>query len=212
MDSSTLLSLFITMTAAILPSTGASASNPNCSDLVTSSCKMTPHPDICLDSLCSYSCFLQAKKPQKQKKELVKAAVNVTLTNAKNMTAWAVKFSRDNRGLNGTEGGALSDCVENFGDTVDQIHDSLAELKHLRSESFKFQMSNVQTWMSAALTNEDSCLDGFEGVPDGRVKGLVEGKVQYAEKLMSNALSLINWLASSARYSKVGLWRGRHAV
>ncbi|KAH9314044.1 hypothetical protein KI387_022671, partial [Taxus chinensis] len=53
---------------------------------------------------------------------------------------------------------------------------SLAELKHLRPGTFTFQMSNVQTWMSAALTNEDSCLNGFQGVRNGKVKVLVNGR------------------------------------
>nr|QIR83199.1 pectin methylesterase inhibitor 5 [Cunninghamia lanceolata] len=198
MDSSTVLSRLLIM-ATILSSTAAI--NPQCGDFVTSSCKMTPYPDVCVASLCSYSASLKCKKRQP---ELVKAAVNVSLGNAQNMTAWAVTLSKKSNGLNKKERAALDDCVENFGDTSDQIHQSLGELKHLRPGTFKFQMSNVQTWMSAALTNEDSCLDGFQGVGgDGRVKRLVQGQVQYDSKLISNALALVNWLASTEGYSKI---------
>lgn len=37
-------------------------------------------------------------------------------------------------------------------------------------ELIRFQLSNVQTWMSAALTNEDTCSDGFDDVEDGPLK------------------------------------------
>nr|QIR83197.1 pectin methylesterase inhibitor 3 [Cunninghamia lanceolata] len=184
MDSSTLFSLFII--AAILISTAEA--KPQGGDFVNSSCKITPYPDVCVASLSPYTALLQAKKSQT---ELAKAAVKDSLTNARDMTAWAVTLSRRSTGLSKRERSALHDCVENFGETSDQISQSLSELKHLRPQTFKFQISNVQTWMSAALTNEDSCLDGFQAVRDGRVKKLVQERVQNAEKLISNALALV---------------------
>jgi pectinesterase inhibitor-like protein len=50
--------------------------------------------------------------------------------------------------------------------------------------------------MSAALTNEDSCLDGFQ-VAKGRVKAMVTGRVHYLSKLISNALALVNTFAGN---------------
>ena len=37
-------------------------------------------------------------------------------------------------------------------------------------------MSNAETWVSAALTNEDTCLDGFEGV-ECKIKSDVKRKI-----------------------------------
>ena len=53
-------------------------------------------------------------------------------------------------------------------------------------------MSNVQTWMSAALTNEETCTDGFEDVADGAVKSEVCDRAENVKKLTSNALALVN--------------------
>ncbi|CAF2380530.1 unnamed protein product [Brassica napus] len=37
-----------------------------------------------------------------------------------------------------------------------------------------WKMSNVQTWVSAALTDETTCLDGFSGrAMEGKVKKLI---------------------------------------
>ncbi|GLJ13672.1 hypothetical protein SUGI_0217890 [Cryptomeria japonica] len=193
MDSTIVFSLFIL--AAILTSTVAA--NPSGNDFITSSCKVTRYPDVCVSSLRSYAASLQAKQSQS---ELVKAAVVVSLANARNTSAWAVTLSKSSKSLSKIERSALKDCVDNFGDTKDQISQSLAELKNLKRGTFKFQMSNVQTWMSAALTNEDSCLNGFQAVQNGRVKILVQGRVQNASKLISNALALVNNLASNSGY------------
>lgn len=63
-------------------------------------------------------------------------------------------------------------------------------------ESLQFQMSNVQTWMSAALTNEETCTDGFEDVGDGDVKTDVRERVVKVKQVTSNALALVNSYAS----------------
>lgn len=57
-------------------------------------------------------------------------------------------------------------------------------------------MSNVQTWVSAALTNEDTCVDGFQDV-DGKVKSDVKRRITNVAKVTSNALCMINQLDES---------------
>jgi len=75
---------------------------------------------------------------------------------------------------------------------------SLKQMRQLGSggESLLFQMSNVQTWMSAALTNEETCTDGFEDVADGDVKTDVSARVVKVKEVTSNALALVNSYAS----------------
>uniref|UniRef100_A0A0D3AK87 Pectinesterase inhibitor domain-containing protein n=1 Tax=Brassica oleracea var. oleracea TaxID=109376 RepID=A0A0D3AK87_BRAOL len=63
-------------------------------------------------------------------------------------------------------------------DSVDELSRTLGVLKHLRvsggsATEFRWQMSNAQTWTSAALTYEDTCLDGFQGI-DGKIKSEVK--------------------------------------
>lgn len=81
-----------------------------------------------------------------------------------------------------------------FGDAVEQIRDSLTQMLKLNGsgESLRFQMSNVQTYMSAALTNEDTCTDGFEEVNDGPMKKDICDRTVKVKQVTSNALSLVN--------------------
>lgn len=89
---------------------------------------------------------------------------------------------------------ALHDCFSVFGDAVEQIRDSLTQMLKLggSGESLRFQMSNVQTYMSAALTNEDTCTDGFEEVKDGPMKKDVCDRTVKVKQVTSNALALVN--------------------
>lgn len=72
----------------------------------------------------------------------------------------------------------------------------MGELQGLKKggEAFRWHLSNAETWVSAALTNEDTCLDGFQGV-DGVVKADVRRKISRVARVTSNALSLINRLS-----------------
>ena len=74
---------------------------------------------------------------------------------------------------------------------------SMKQMKELVStgsvQTFKFQMSNVKTWLSAALTNEYTCTNGFEDFhDDGSIKDDVCTRVEDIKKLTSNALALVN--------------------
>lgn len=53
-------------------------------------------------------------------------------------------------------------------------------------------MSKVQTWMSASLTAQVTCMDGFEDVPDGPVKSDVNSRVTSVKQVTSSALALVN--------------------
>ncbi|RVX15629.1 21 kDa protein [Vitis vinifera] len=54
-------------------------------------------------------------------------------------------------------------------------------------------MSDIQTWVSAALTNDDTCMDSFSGnAMNGNVKTTVRGYILHVAQMTSVALALIN--------------------
>ncbi|MBN7124839.1 hypothetical protein BSU01_24600, partial [Erwinia billingiae] len=131
-------------------------------DLVHSSCVHASYPNLCLRTLSSYA------GPANTPRDLAQAAVKVSITRAKKVSGYLTQVSGLGAGSK-KEKVALSDCVEQISDSVDELSKTLSELQHLRSGTFRWQMSNAETWVSAALTNEDTCLDGFLEV-DGKVK------------------------------------------
>ena len=101
--------------------------------------------------------------------------------------------------LQDREVGALRDCLEVLDNSVEELQKSLVEMSHVKinSKDFGLRMNNIQTWVSAALTNEDTCTEGFEEeATDGRLKKSVRRRVAKISHLTSNALALINKYAS----------------
>ncbi|KAG9135824.1 hypothetical protein Leryth_002542 [Lithospermum erythrorhizon] len=160
-------------------------------EFIKTSCQKTLYPDICFNSLSSY-----AKKINQDPSKLAIVAIGVSLSKAKKMANYVSNVSRQaDYGAEPRIAAALHDCFSVFGDAVERMHDSLKQMSQITgssSESIRFQMSNVQTWMSAAMTNEDTCTDGLSDVPNGPVKDDVISRVDKAMYVTSNALALIN--------------------
>ncbi|XP_010266694.1 PREDICTED: 21 kDa protein-like [Nelumbo nucifera] len=195
-----LLPLLAVATALLLlpeiSSVDAACSRKNATDFIRTSCSSTLYPDLCYTSLSRYAHYVR-RSPGK----LARVAIAVSLSKANRTSFYLSQLSR--QAVTGGDQGAaavLEDCLSTFGDAVDQMRSSMREMRRPRPnsrESFAYRMSNVQTWMSAALTNEDTCTDEFEDVPDGPVKSDVCNRVEYATKFTSNALALVNSYVAS---------------
>ncbi|OAY54038.1 pectinesterase inhibitor 3 [Manihot esculenta] len=187
-------SLFLLLSLISYPPSNAAANfrqNAH-QDLVRSSCRHASYPNLCIHTLSSYS------GPANTPRDLAQAAVKISLARAHRVS----KYLRNVSGLKSKrERGAVRDCVEQISDSVDELRSTLSELKHLRGETFGWQISNAETWVSAALTNEDTCLDGFEGV-ESKVKNDVKRKMRNMARVTSNALYMINQLDESRRRPK----------
>ncbi|KAK9131483.1 hypothetical protein Sjap_011970 [Stephania japonica] len=152
-------------------------------DLVRSSCVHASYPGICFRTLSFYT------GPAKTPSDVAQAAVTVSMCRARKVANYLSRIGFGKKG----EQIALRDCLEQLSDSVEQLRKTLSELRHLRSGTFRWQMSNAETWVSAALTDEDTCLDGFREV-DGKVRADVKRKVMNVAKVTSNALYLITLL------------------
>ena len=94
--------------------------------------------------------------------------------------------------------GVIRDCLDTMGDSVSELQDSLRAIGHLNRRNARMQISNLQTWVSAALTNEDTCLEGISGKAiDPQIRAAVRRRVNYVALLTRNALALINSLSGA---------------
>ncbi|XP_059664308.1 pectinesterase inhibitor 6 [Cornus florida] len=158
---------------------------------VRNACSVTQYPDLCMHSLSSFSSTAK-DSPTKW----ARAGVSVTINEAKRVARYLVKLKKGGTITGGRNRGALSDCIECLQDTVDNLHRSLGVLRKLNGQTFGSQMGDVTTWVSAALTDEDTCLDGFDG-QRGKKANLVRNRVSKISCITSNALALVNKLATS---------------
>ncbi|KAJ9679033.1 hypothetical protein PVL29_021067 [Vitis rotundifolia] len=96
-------------------------------------------------------------------------------------------------GLKPREVAAMHDCVELLSDSVDQLRRAMGEMTQIKGSNFGLMMNDIQTWVSAALTDEDTCTDGFAGnAMNGNLKTTVRARVVTMAHMTSNALGLIN--------------------
>ncbi|KAJ6401054.1 hypothetical protein OIU84_016466 [Salix udensis] len=164
---------------------------------VEEACSVTRYHDLCMHSLASFS-RTAGRSPSKW----ARAGVSVTLGEAKNASQYLNKLKRD-RIMRGRNRIALSDCIECFQDAIDNLHRSLSILRKLDATNFDTQMGDLTTWLSAALTDGDTCLDGFEDQSSKQVR-MLQNQVSRVNCITSNALALVNKLAADGLASLNG--------
>ncbi|KAL7110741.1 hypothetical protein ACP275_05G044800 [Erythranthe tilingii] len=185
--------VFLTAYAAEEPAPAPSAAAANATEFIRTSCETTLYPELCYSSLSGY-----ANAVLQDPARLAGAAIGVSLSRAAGMAIYLANLSRQAYfgGGDPRAAAALRDCFSVFGDAVSQIRGSMKQMRRVPSagggEELRFQMSNVQTWMSAALTNEDTCTDGLQEVADGPVKSDVCDRTVEVKEVTSNALALVN--------------------
>ncbi|KAL5551098.1 hypothetical protein UlMin_001274 [Ulmus minor] len=172
-----------------------SAARPLATDtntqFIKTSCAITTYPELCFSTLSSYASKIQ-RKPQL----LAKAALSEALKTARSTSSMMSKLSKS-QGLGAGDAEALNDCVEELKDSLDELQCSIGEMGK-QGHNFRVKLSNIQTWLSAALTDEDTCMDGFEGNSmNGSIKYSVWGYIVNDAHMISNALALINNYAST---------------
>uniref|UniRef100_A0A1J3JT10 21 kDa protein n=1 Tax=Noccaea caerulescens TaxID=107243 RepID=A0A1J3JT10_NOCCA len=169
--------------------TSSSPSKPN--SYVQNACSVTHYQDLCVQTLSPFSSVAK-NSPSKW----ARAGVSVAISDNKDLLRYLLKTRRSTFGKRDRV--ALSDCRELLQDSLDNLHKSLAVLRSLRASEFQRQMSDLATWLSTALTDKDTCLDGFEktSTKSSAVRKLQE-RVTTSMYLSSNSLALLNKLVAN---------------
>ncbi|KAF2315429.1 hypothetical protein GH714_039208 [Hevea brasiliensis] len=104
---------------------------------VRDACSVTKYQDLCVHSLSSFS-RTAGRSPGKW----ARAGVSVTIGEAKSVTQYLNKLNKYGLMRGGRNRIAFSDCIENFQDTIDNLHKSLGVLKNLDATNFDTQMGD----------------------------------------------------------------------
>ncbi|XP_072982060.1 pectinesterase inhibitor 9-like [Typha latifolia] len=161
-------------------------------EFIRSSCRATRYPDLCIQSLAAYGPAVR-----RSPRELARVALAVSADRARSASEFVSGLCKQNRSR---KGGPVQDCLENMGDSVDRLRQAADELNRIGrpgSAGYMWHMNNVQTWCSAALTDENTCLDGVGRGVDAATRKAIRGKVVEVAQVTSNALALVNRLGYS---------------
>ncbi|CAI9755365.1 unnamed protein product [Fraxinus pennsylvanica] len=172
--------------------------NSDPTNFIKTSCRATLYPALCIQCLSTYASTIRQSELQ-----LAQVALAVSLSRARSASNFISKLAK-RRGRKQRGYQATKDCIEIMGDTVYQLNRSIKELGRMRrrftGQDFAWHVSNVQTWVSAALTNENTCLDGFSGpAMNGNAKAAIRKRVLNVAQVTSNALALVNRFADRHR-------------
>ncbi|KAI3813026.1 hypothetical protein L1987_17739 [Smallanthus sonchifolius] len=170
--------------------TTSGAPTPTSMDFIKASCKTTLHPPLCVRCLSAYAGSIQGSDHR-----LAKAAVTVSLNEAKSAASFISKLARVS-GIKPREYQAVKDCISTMANSVASLSQSVQELEQMArttGQAFEWHMSNLETWVGSALTNQNICSRGF--VVNGRVKDAVTKRMVYVSQVTSNALALVNRFA-----------------
>lgn len=182
--------LLIGLIYACIQYTHGEESGPNrirSSDLVLKVCNSTSHHDLCMSALRPCAGHLRANMS-----ELARIAVEVSRDEVIRVSQFAVDLYRTEVG---NSLGALEDCRKLLNDTVDQLNSSVSLLAE---QGWKQRITDLRTWLSAALTNPSTCVEGFEDMGVSMNENMKQ-KVERVTDLVSNALAIVSFVSDSEK-------------
>lgn len=163
----------------------SSFQNPGIQSMMFQACKNVNNQATCLLNLHLRTKHTgEANNPD----SILKAALGNTLKEARQAIDSITKFTTFS--VSSREQIAIEDCKELLDFSVSELAWSLSEMNKIRS-GFKniHSHGNLKAWLSAALSNQDTCLEGFEGT-DRHLERFIRGSLTQVTQLISNVLKL----------------------
>ncbi|GAB4838064.1 hypothetical protein Ancab_027594 [Ancistrocladus abbreviatus] len=85
---------------------------------------------------------------------------------------------------------AISDCVDLLDSSTDELSWTLAASQTGKASGTGHMAADLKTWLSAALINQDTCIDGFQGT-NSIVKQLLAGSLDQISSLVREVLYMV---------------------
>ncbi|OMO66007.1 Pectinesterase, catalytic [Corchorus olitorius] len=157
--------------------------------IVKSACSSTRDPEFCFSEVTKVG---TPKKKVTSQKDVIELSLNITV-NAVEHNFFKIKKLLKRKGLTEREKTALHDCLETIDETLDELHQAVEDLHEYPNKKTLVQHADdLKTLMSAAMTNQETCLDGFShDDADKKIRKVLISGEKYVEKMCSNALAMI---------------------
>ncbi|XP_076909091.1 putative pectinesterase/pectinesterase inhibitor 34 [Bidens hawaiensis] len=164
------------------PDTPHGSTHPRPTEAMSRVCSRTRYQNLCLNSLVNFPGSSGASD-----KDMIHISVNMTLQRVGRALYTSADIS--NLQMSTRVRSAYEDCLELLEESVDQLSRSLYSVAPGQT-SKKGSTQDVMTWLSAALTNQDTCTEGLAEVENGYVKRQMDEKLKDLSKLVSNCLAI----------------------
>ncbi|XP_021286219.1 LOW QUALITY PROTEIN: pectinesterase 3, partial [Herrania umbratica] len=185
-----ILTLVIGLTLAALmlepikaPAGTASPSlSSNSDESIRTICNVTRLPESCFTTLSSLSA---STKPDPE--SILHLSLQVAINHLSNLSS-SLKSLNDLYSQP-----ALKDCVTLFDDALNRLNDSVSAMQVGSGKELvltKEKISDIQTWISAAMSDQETCNDGLQEM-GSTVADKVKSQVQSSKESISNSLAIV---------------------
>lgn len=150
-------------------------------------CNATKYQDLCFKSLSSYS-----KKISTNYTKLVNTSLSLSLRTTKTSYTVVLNLSRQ-KNIKPNEAAAMRECIEEIRDSIDEVKQSLKVMKSINAKNFDYGINNIQAWLGAAVTEEDTCMDRLaQGSVNAKDRNTIKTEISDIAQMTSNALAIVN--------------------
>ncbi|KAK9076433.1 hypothetical protein SSX86_004767 [Deinandra increscens subsp. villosa] len=167
-------------------------------------CRSALYPDLCVQTLLPYVSKTGLPSPQVLAQISLASCLSKARFTKTYLTIVAKKLN-ETESISGNNE-AVEECIRQINDGVNQITLSFKELQKIGKdgdENFMWHESNVQTWVSAALTDATTCIDGILGEGFGRrEQAMIKARFVNVKQLASNSLAMFSRFTTRYRASR----------
>lgn len=156
---------------------------------ISAACSHTLYPALCVESLLNFPGSTAAGTTEQ---DLIHISFNMTLQRLSK--AFYLSSSISYIEMDPLTRSAYDDCLELLEDSVHALSEALSSVSPSEAGEGSKEGGSTQdvlTWLSAALTNQDTCSEGFEAVA-GPVKDRISEKLKDLSELVSNCLAIFS--------------------
>lgn len=174
--------------------------------LLNRACAGVDNQDLCIANIQNALGDVETPKP----KSILRAALTNTLNEARQAIQRMPNFNT--LSVSNREQMAIEDCKELLDFSISELAWSLAEMKKIREGDNNVRYGgNLKAWLSAALSNQDTCLEGFEGT-DQKLESFIRGSLEQVTQLIDNVLALYTQMHTLPfKPSRNGTTRNQHS-
>lgn len=142
-------------------------------------CNATRFPDSCFSSISALN-----GSPETDPEVIFKLSLRVSIAELSKLSSSLKAMS--------LEEAALRDCLGQVEDALSQLNDSVSAMEVGPGEKVltEAKIRDVQTWISGAVTDQETCLDGLQETQSTPLDE-VKKKMQRSNEYTSNSLAIV---------------------